>query len=163
MVQNKLHNSLVENLETAMVLATSTAIHSADNGFNGDDNISNAKQKGDGPKIMNTTENDLIKIISYEANITMVRYHSWLHFDILMLKRLPLFYFLVFEKMPYRLMSLNFSEHCKNYNTQWNQCEIQWNHIFRFILFYFILLKNLTFVTFLHKFFFLNFFSFNFF
>lgn len=65
-VQNQLHNSLVEHLEAAA--ATISTIHSAENGFN-----ANANQKGDGPKIMNTTiENDLIKIIAYEANITKV-------------------------------------------------------------------------------------------
>lgn len=81
MVQNQLHNSLVESFETMALTTTmttmttttpSSTIHSAGNGSNGDNNISNANQKGDGPKIMNTTENDLIKIIPYEVNITKV-------------------------------------------------------------------------------------------
>lgn len=58
MVQNQKHNSLVEDLE--MALKTSSN-HGADNGFNNkDENISNASQ------------NDRIKIIPYEANITKV-------------------------------------------------------------------------------------------
>lgn len=73
LVQNQLHNNLVENLRE--VLETTT-IHDAENGSNEDKGcIFNASQKGGGPKILNATENDLIKIIPYEANVTKVCTH----------------------------------------------------------------------------------------
>lgn len=92
MVQNQLHSSLVKDLEAALT-STSTSNHGADNGFNKDKTIPSTSQKGDEPKIMNTTENNLIKIIPYEANITKV----W-HFFHLFMKS-DCFLFLVIEKV----------------------------------------------------------------
>lgn len=82
MVQNQLHNSLVENLETSALTTSTSTIHSADNGFDGDTTISNANQTGAGPKIMNATQSDLIKIIPYEANSTKVFMAAFWYVDI---------------------------------------------------------------------------------
>lgn len=82
MVQNQLHNSLVEKLETTALTTSTSTIHSADNGSDGDIAISNANQMGAGPKIMNAAQSDLIKIIPYEANITKVFMVAFWHADI---------------------------------------------------------------------------------
>lgn len=72
LVENPLHNGLVETLQTTLKTTSSTR-DGAENGFTEDKSIFNANQKGAGPKIINDTENALIKIITYESNVTKVR------------------------------------------------------------------------------------------
>ena len=68
LVQNPLHNSIVEHLKTVL---TTSSMHGAENEEE-EKTISNPNQRGVEPKIMKITENNRIKIIPYEANITKV-------------------------------------------------------------------------------------------